>query len=161
MGRLAMFGLVVGLSLAVAAPVLAVTPVSVPARDGWVSSGITVSDGQQVAVMTLGSTHTAKIPDFHEPGIFKSASGPAGQVDGSTCGDAYATFSDELKDATGPCALDAAYFGELIGRIGDVVFRIGATESFVAPASGPLELAMNDLANTYGDNTGSYTVTFR
>ena len=160
MRHAAALGLAVGLTLMLAGQALGATPVSVPARDGWVSTGINVTAGQTVNVVTLGSTHTAPIPAFHVPGVFKSASGPAGQTAGMTCGEAYATFSDDLKAATGPCALDAAYFGELIGRVGGVTFRIGATTSFVAPASGTLELAVNDLTLTYGDNVGAYTVVF-
>ena len=137
------------------------TPVLVPAAAGWVSSGIEVAAGVPVDVQTLGYTLTAKIPEWHLPGVFKSASGPAGQTTGATCGATYATLSAADQAAVGPCALDSAYFGELVGRIGGVVFEIGATATISPPASGTLELAVNDFANTYWDNHGAFTVVFR
>ncbi len=146
---------------AVALPVAATTAVTVGGRAGWVSTGITVTAGQAVSVATLGSVHTAPIPDFHIPGYFKSASGPEGQDSNPTCGEVTATFPPGLIDQTGPCAFDDAYFGELIGRAGGVTFRIGASTSIVSPASGTLELAANDLTLTYFDNTGAFTVVFR
>jgi len=148
------------LSLA-AAPVVAATAVTVAGRAGWVSTGITVTAGQTVSLESLGSVHTAPIPDFHIPGEFKSASGPEGQVDGDLCGDVTATFPPELLEQTGPCAFDDAYFGELIGRVGGTVFAIGDADSFVAPATGTLELAVNDLTLTYFDNSGTFIVLFR
>ena len=142
------------------APVAAVTPVTVGGRAGWVSTGLTVTAGQRLAVQTLGSVHTAPIPAYHRPGEFKSASGPAGQDTEPTCGEVTAGFPPGLIDTTGACALDDAYFGELIGRVGDTVFRIGDTAEVVLPVGGTLELAANDLMLTYGDNTGAFTVVF-
>ncbi len=147
--------------MAAALPALAATPISINSRAGWVATGIEVTVGQVLTVRTLGSVHTAPIPDFHVPGEFKSASGPAGQTSGSLCGDVTAGFPPELLEQTGPCAYDEAYFGELIGRIGDVTFAIGATTTIVAPASGELELAANDLTLTYWDNAGAFTVLVR
>ena len=154
---LATLGVIAGL----AAPVSAATAVTVRGDAGWVSTGIRVSAGQHLTVSALGSVHTAPIPDFHIPGVFKSASGPEGQDQSALCGDVTATFSKDLLAQTGPCAYDDAYFGELIGRVGRKTFAIGAATEIVAPASGTLELAANDLVLTYGDNTGSFTVVFR
>jgi hypothetical protein len=145
----------------VVAPVLAVTPTTVGGRAGWVSTGISLTVGDQLSIHALGSTHTAPIPDFHVPGVFKSASGPAGQDTSATCGEVTAGFPPDLLEITGPCALDDAYFGELIGRIGDSVFRIGDASSITAPATGTLELAANDLVLTYFDNAGAFTVIAR
>lgn len=142
-------------------PVLGATAITVPGRAGWVSTGISVTAGQTVSFGSFGSVHTAPIADFHVPGQFKSASGPEGQVDGDLCGDVTANFPPELLEQTGPCAVDDAYFGELIGRIGSTTFAIGDADSFVAPATGTLELAANDLTLTYFDNTGTYIVLFR
>jgi hypothetical protein len=161
MRRLASTALAILALAALAVPVTAATPVNVGGRDGWVSTGIAVTAGEPVSVQTLGSVHTAPIPAFHIPGVFKSASGPAGQDTNPTCGEVAATFPPELLEQTGPCALDDAYFGELIGRAGGVTFAIGDTTSFIAPASGTLELAANDLVLTYWDNTGAFTVVFR
>lgn len=136
------------------------TPILVPAAGGWVSSGIEVTAGVPVDVQTLGYALTAKIPEWHVPGLFKSASGPAGQTTGDTCGTTYAGLSSELQAFVGPCALDSAFFGELVGRIGGVVFEIGDATTITPPASGTLELVVNDFAYTYGDNNGAFTVVF-
>ena len=72
-----------------------------------------------------------------------------------------AGFPPGLIEITGPCAVDDAYFGELVGRIGSTTFAIGDASSFIAPATGTLELAANDLTLTYFDNAGSFTVLFR
>ena len=144
-----------------AIPVMAITAVIVSGRAGWVSTGISVTAGETVSLDSMGSIHTAPIPDFQIPGVFKSASGPEGQVDGDLCGDVTAGFPPELLEQTGPCAVDDAYFGELIGRIGTTTFAIGDADSFVAPATGTLELAANDLTLTYFDNSGAFTILFR
>ncbi len=122
--------------------------------------GIPVVGGEALDVRTLGYVQTAKIPVWHVPGVFKGASGPGGQTTVGTCWDAYVTFSDELKAETGPCLVDDAYFGELVGRIGGTVFAIGDTTAIDPPASGMLELAVNDLKYTFSDNRGAFNVLF-
>ncbi|HEX5826585.1 MAG TPA: LecA/PA-IL family lectin [Candidatus Limnocylindrales bacterium] len=148
-------------TLAIAGSAFAATPLQVPGGAGWVTTGVTVRAGEPVSIHALGQIQTASIPAFLVPGVFISASGPAGQVANPTCGVTAATFSPELLATTGPCAVDDAYFGELVGRVGGTTFVIGAADSFVAPAAGTLELAANDLVNTYGDNRGSFTVVIR
>lgn len=141
----------------------ATSPVVVPANAGWVSTGVTVTGGVPVSVKTLGYVQTARIPDWHVPGVFKSASGPAGQTTEPTCGDVYVTFSPELQAETGPCVLDSAHWGELIGKVGvdGTPFRIGATTTITPPASGLIFFTIGELQNTYADNRGSFTVLFR
>jgi hypothetical protein len=158
MHRIAKLILPVAAIGALAAPAVAATPVNVAGDAGWVTTGITVTAGQTVSIQSQGTVQTAPIPDFHIPGEFKSSSGPAGQTANATCGETTATFSKQLLAQTGPCALDSAYFGELIGRVGRKTFAIGAATSFTAPASGTLQLAANDLLFTYFDNNGAYTV---
>lgn len=137
-------------------------PVVVPADAGWVSTGVTVTAGVPIPVTTLGYVQTASIPAFHVPGVFKGASGPEGQSVNtwSSCVEAYNTFEPWLKELTGPCVLDSAYFGELIGRVGGTVFRIGDTTQIVPPATGMLELTVGEFVNTYDDNRGAFTVIF-
>ena len=120
-------------------------------------------DDVGVSVKTLGYVQTAFIPQCHVPGVFKSASGPAGQTSGGTCGDAYALFSPERKAQTGPCVLDTACFGELIGRVGEAgtPFLVGDTTTTTPPVSSILFFAVGDLENTYSDNRGAFTVLFR
>jgi hypothetical protein len=149
-------------ALGLAPAATAATPVLVPGSAGWVSSGVTVTGEVSIGVRTLGYVVTAQIPRFHVPGVFKSASGPAGQSTYPTCGDTYATFSPDLQAQTGPCALDSGYFGELIGRVGvdGAPFVVGDTTTITPPASGILYFAVDDLQNTYGDNLGAFTVLF-
>jgi len=160
MRRLMKVTLLIAASTALAAPAAAATSVSIPGDAGWVSTGITVRAGETVSIRAFGTVQTAPIPDFHVPGEFKSSSGPAGQTTNPTCGDVAAGFSKELLAITGPCALDEAYFGQLIGRVGHKTVAIGDATSFVAPASGTLQLAANDLTLTYYDNNGAFTVLF-
>ncbi len=79
MRRIATSALALLAVAALAAPASATSPVVVGGADGWVSTGIHVDAGEHVSVMTLGQVLTAPIPNFHIPGVFKSASGPAGQ----------------------------------------------------------------------------------
>ena len=144
-----------------AASVSAATAVTVPAGAGWVSTGIAVTAGQTLTMSSRGYVITAPIPDFHRPGEFKSASGPAGQATEDSCGVVEAGLSPEVLAITGPCVLDEAYFGELIGQVGSTTFRIGSSDSITAPATGVLELAVNDLAFTLQDNAGTFIVLFR
>ena len=149
------------IALTVAAPVAAASPVSVPADAGWVSTGLTVARGQHLSIDANGFVQTAPIPDFHVPGEFSSSSGPAGQTSGQTCGEVTDGFDRQTLAATGPCAVDDAYFGELVGRVGNATFTIGTASDVVAPRSGVLELAANDLTLTYVDNNGTFTVFVR
>ncbi len=99
----------------------------------------------------LGSVHTAPIPDFHVP----CASWPARP--GVRCAATSRRRSRRRSSSrTGPCAVGDAFFGQLMGRVGEVVFAFGDTDTIVAPASGDLELAANDLTPSYWDNTGTF-----
>ncbi|HVJ14941.1 MAG TPA: LecA/PA-IL family lectin, partial [Polyangiaceae bacterium] len=57
-----------------------------------------------------------------------------------------------------PVTLSGANLGALVGKVGDSYFAIGFGGLVYAPASGTLELLMNDRIGYYGDNTGSLTV---
>jgi hypothetical protein len=146
------------LAIAIAVPaVAATTVVSVPGNAGWVSTGIGVSAGQVVSIQAYGYVVTASVPQFHTPGVSTPASGPAGQTIGQLCGTTEASLPRDVIAQTGECAVDDAYFGELVGRVGNKTFVIGDASSFVAPKSGVLELAANDFVFTYFDNSGSFT----
>jgi hypothetical protein len=158
--RASAFALALGILLA-PGTVAARTPVLVPADVGWVSSGVTVTADVPLDVQTLGYVLTAKIPYWHVPGLFKSGSGPAGQTTGGTCGEAYDSLTPAWQATVGACVLDAAYFGELIGRVDGVVFEIGETTTITPPATGMLYFTVGEFVNTYGDNHGAFTVLFR
>ena len=133
-----------------------------PADAGWISSGVTVAAGVPVSLVTLGYVQTALIPAWHVPGVFKSASGPAGQTTQPTCGEVYATWTPELRAQTGPCVLDSAYWGELIAKVGEsgTPFLVGDTTTITPPSSGVLLFTIGELQNTYFDNRGAFTVLF-
>jgi hypothetical protein len=165
MRRITALGVALLLCAALAAPVAAITPVNVQADAGWVSTGMIVTGSQQVPVTMLGKVQTAKIPEFQIPGVFKSQNGPEGQLTQPTCGEAYDTWEAWLQELTGPCVLRSAHWGELIGRVGDggTPFLIGATSVIGIPpgtGTGTLQLTIGELANTYGDNRGAFTIIF-
>ena len=80
-----------------------------------------------------------------------------------TCGEVYATWTPELQAETGPCVLDSALWGELIGKVGvdGTPSRVGAATSMTPPATGVLLFTIGELENTYSDNSGAFTVLFK
>ena len=73
------------------------------------------------------------------------------------CSDANGTSGRPLPGET-PVFNPGSYMGALVGRIGSTTFHIGSYTSIAAPASGELELWMNDNLSSYGDNSGSLSV---
>ena len=144
------------LVMAFSAPVSGADQQTVPvsARAMWVQTGIVLSAGDLVPVKATGQVTTAHPTDdaVDVPPNWGSRNGPAGQE--WTC----TFFSNELGDH--PCLLEGAPYGSLIGRVGDAAFYIGADPSFVSPADGQLELAVNDNEPQYyfDDNAGSFSV---
>ena len=161
MRRFAILAVAALLGMALPAATAARTVVSVPGQAGWVDTGINVEIGDELPVTTNGYVLTASIPAWHVPGVFKGASGPNGQVNyGRTCGAVWDTYDEDLKAIVGECAARDAYFGTLVGKVGDTTFSIGDTDTITAPASGRLYLGVNDYVLTYWDNHGAFTVLF-
>ena len=77
---------------------------------------------------------------------------------GSECGNANGIrWANEDESGV---VLPSAEIGALIGRIdGGDWFLIGRSSTFNADASGELDLAFNDRADDYGDNSGYITAT--
>ena len=126
-------------------------PVRVPANVEWVSTGLSVEEGQTIYLVTNGQVITAT------PNIYKgSKSGPEGQLQ------PWALGCGEYEGAPPPCALDHAPYGALVGRIAPSgePFLIGGAPMFEAPASGFLYLVVNDNLGFYSDNLGGFTVLF-
>ena len=149
-GLFAVLALVVGASVAAAPGVQAATgPVRVPAGVEWVDTGITVAEGQEVYIKTLGVAITAPLAWY--PG---ARSGPDGQVWNLGCG--------QYEGAPPPCALDYASYGALVGKVGPEgdPFLIGGASSFIPTASGALYLIVNDNIGSYWDNLAGFTVLF-
>ncbi len=121
-------------------------PVWVAADAGWVDTGMTVSTGQSVDIVSVGVALTANRSQY-----FGAISGPAGQP--------YQCTALALTD----CALNDTPFGALVGKVGagGPPFLIGASSSFTASASGTLYLAVNDYLLYYSDNKGGYLVRFQ
>jgi hypothetical protein len=146
----AVLAIVLGGAVATAPRALAATsPVRVPAGVEWVDTGITVAEGQEVYLKTLGVAITAPLAGY--PGAI---SGPDGQVWNLGCG--------EYAGAPPPCALDHVPYGALVGRVGpdSLPFLIGGASSFIPPASGTLYLTVNDNLGSYWDNLAGFTVLF-
>lgn len=112
-------------------------------------TGITVADDQEVYLKTLGVAITAPLA-----GYAGAISGPGGQKWNLGCG--------EYPGAPPPCALDGAFYGALVGRVGlsGESFLIGGALSFIPPASGTLYLTVNDNLGSYWDNLAGFTVLF-
>jgi hypothetical protein len=100
-------------------------------------TGFTVCAGQQLSFEATGNWCWGGVPD---------CSGPDGTPGRPQPG--------EL-----PVTKPGSYFGALIGRVGGSVFHIGSSANISAPASGELELLMNDNVNSYADNSGQLLVT--
>ena len=109
--------------------------IRVPASAGWVSTGITVTQGQTLQFTTTGEVRLSTASD--------DVATPAGSKKGR-------------KAVNAP--LPGSLAGALIGRIGNSQpFGIGDQTSIPAPASGLLYLSVND--DVLGDNAGEFGVT--
>lgn len=145
---------VAGVAAATTSAVVAIAPASASHGSGrlfvpggaepWVATGITLAEGQQFIARAEGTGITWL---GMGPG---SISGPAGQ----------STPCEEANTGT-PCAIEGDPYGALVARVGGTTFYIGAGGGFTAPADGELELAVNDNAGSYDDNSGGYAVSIR
>ncbi len=144
-------------STVLAAAATAGSTIRVSATVPLTFSGQYVTAGATYDVTARGYVITAKIPYYHVPGEFKSASGPAGQPN-QPC------LADYQNDVNGRCMVVDANFGTRVGVIIDDMgatagtVEIGDGPTFVAPVSGWLFLAVNDLDRTYYDNNGQFEV---
>lgn len=118
--------------------------VRVPAHIEWVDSGVAVDAGDVVSIVAMGRALTGPLATFPE-----AISGPDGQA--TLCLVAEVPFT--------PCALEGAPYGALVGRVDGITFLVGAASGpLVMPASGTLELAVNDNTGFYDDNRAGYVV---
>jgi len=109
--------------------------IRVPANGGWVSTGITVYQGQPVLLATTGEVRLSADPN--------DIATPSGSKVGR-------------YEARSPLPSSSA--GALIGRVGNgPPFGIGDQRSFPAPATGLLYLTVND--DPKNDNSGEFGVT--
>jgi hypothetical protein len=108
--------------------------IRVGARDGWVSSGLQVMQGEVVVISSNGEVRLSADPTD------------------------TATAAGSAKGRRAPGApLPNTLAGALIGRIGaGQPFGIGNQTSFPAPATGLLYLAVND--DDRNDNSGAFGV---
>jgi hypothetical protein len=108
--------------------------VRVPANQKWVDSGITVRQGQTIAVESSGQVTLSTNAE--------DVAGTAGAASGRRTGGAQAP---DLP------------VGALIARLGNgAAFAIGNQTSIVSPGAGRLYLGVND--DEHGDNQGYYDV---
>ena len=107
----------------------------VQARDGWVSTGLQVRQGEVVTISSNGEVRLSSDPS--------DTATTAGSAKGRRA--ASAPMPNELA-------------GALIGRVGNGrPFGIGNQQSFPSPGSGMLYLAVND--DELNDNSGAFGVT--
>jgi hypothetical protein len=107
----------------------------VQARDGWVSTGLQVRQGEVVTISSNGEVRLSSDPS--------DTATTAGSAKGRRA--ARAPMPNELA-------------GALIGRVGNGrPFGIGNQQSFPSPGSGMLYLAVND--DELNDNSGAFGVT--
>jgi hypothetical protein len=110
--------------------------ITVPARQRWTSTGLTVNAGDQIEFGTSGE-------------IRLNTDGVSASPDGALNG---------YHDPRSPMPQTLA--GALIGRIGNgQPFGIGAMTQVQMPASGPLFLGVND--SNLNDNDGAFRVEIR
>ena len=108
--------------------------VRVPARAGWVNTGLTVSEGQTLLFNTTGEVRLSGASD--------DVAGPAGSKKGRYAGNA---------------PIPSSLAGALIGRIGNgAPFGIGNQTSIPSLGTGTLWLAVND--DVLADNAGAFGV---
>jgi hypothetical protein len=109
---------------------------------GGVSTGISVTQGQQVCV---------------------SASGQVRLCDGDTtrnnCLTTPAGDDNVCLPSHAPGCCGSHICGVLLGSINGNIFELGASGCVPAPASGTLSLLISDCGGCFGDNSGSYTAT--
>ena len=107
----------------------------VQARDGWVSTGLQVRQGEVVTISSNGEVRLSSDPS--------DTATTAGSAKGRRAGNA--PMPNELA-------------GALIGRVGNgQPFGIGNQQTFPAPGTGMLYLAVND--DDRNDNAGAFGVT--
>jgi hypothetical protein len=115
--------------------------VTVPATSTGISTELHVTAGQ--------------VLNFSATGLWANYSfNPAFPPFGPDGGDPSRPNEFEKLDTL----LPTVPFGVLLGKIGQVYFRIGSSPSVVMPATGLLELVMNDRRCCFGDNYGSMNV---
>jgi hypothetical protein len=139
-------------------PVPQCVTVSVPATAGGtdlvsgdgtppVNTGLTVSAGNQVNISASGTlTIFGATPNI--------TNGPNGLN--------YSQASDRqflLQDSSAPGGESALVAGALIGKIGSSSYQyFGASKQFTAGSTGIVFLGVNDIANFFKDNIGSFQV---
>lgn len=108
--------------------------VAVPARDGWIDSGLNVVAGQEVVVRAAGEVCSNGADRAR-------CAGPEGQPQ---------------PGGTSVPGFEARPHAALLGAVGDTRFFIGRELRFRAASSGPLLLGVNDTG--LGNNSGELEV---
>jgi len=123
--------------------------ISVPASSGWVSTGLFLSDGQNISITANG------LVDYNGQDSNAGESDPDG--DGTSCDKAsIESLINQKLDID--CMMSGVSWGMLIGKIeNNPPFVIGSNYKFTANASGELYLGINDCCSLE-DNTGEFKV---
>lgn len=110
----------------------AAATIKVGATQAWAPTGIAVEAGQLIRTRATGTINYCG-------GAQQCTAGPDGSAE-THCG-----------SAGGPTSV----CGRLVGRIGGSAFEVGSDSRVTAPASGVLELGVQDFH--FDDNSGSFT----
>ena len=107
----------------------------IPANVAWFDTGVVVGKGQRISVAASGL--------WSNGGLEEAYTGPAG-------------FMHVIRQDT---IFPSAPLAALVGRVGHTIVPIGAYTELAL--EGRLFLTMNDVPNTYGDNSGYMAVTIK
>ena len=120
--------------------------VTVPATQPWTNTGIAPSAG------TVSFTASGTINVQSGNPAFNNTPAGQGPADPGCIGNSNTPWGDDWTAEGLPC-------WSLIGRIGDgSPFEIGDAATFTVSSPGELYLGVNDQADAFGDNSGSWTV---
>lgn len=119
------------------------------AKLDWLSTDLKVKKGQKLAFECKGKWAVAPIEENER----WPDTGPEGH--GKHPGEQVHRLGDPKKELPG------VPFGNLLGRIGQVVFSIGDQKEVIIPENGELYLVINDYPFYRHDNRGGLYITIR
>jgi tetratricopeptide (TPR) repeat protein len=107
--------------------------VSVPGQVMWFDTGVTLAQGAKLDIRASGQWS-----DGGQPTRYWGPGGTGASWPGTI--------------------VPSANLDALVGKVGDVTFPVGASYSGNSPAAGKLYLSINDVADSFSNNSGSMSV---
>lgn len=110
----------------------------------WQNSGLIVSPNQTITITASGRwCWGSGANDCTGPGGTPSSAIPCPNADCSPF----------------PMLIDGAQIGELVGKIGNTIYRVGSSKTITPNENGNLMLGFNDWIGRYSDNSGTIAMT--